>query len=191
MHHGLEVSTRALGAVIGTDACHHYAHGTSGVRVLAALDPLDGADVAHLAAATGLHRTTVRRRVDKLVEDGLAEEADGLVYLPHHLAADEGLRPDADQLEQVALARGTAGLGARRHKRHGDQRRSYRQWLTARTQHAVERRRSARPRLRLVPEGVVDESTGELRDTAWRGWIIDDPYRPTWPDDGSPEVVCG
>ncbi|MGD1220526.1 helix-turn-helix domain-containing protein [Streptomyces krungchingensis] len=191
VHTGPEVSTRALGAVMGSDACHHYAHGTSGARILAALDPLDGADVAHLAAATGLHRTTVRRRVDKLVEDGLAEEADGLVYLPRHLAADEGLRPDPDQLEQIALARGTAGLGERRRKRHGDQRSFYRQWLTARTQRAVERHRSARPRLRLVPEGVVDESTGELRDTAWRGWNIDDPYRPTWPDDGSPEAVCG
>ncbi|KOV63030.1 hypothetical protein ADL00_23525 [Streptomyces sp. AS58] len=191
VHTGLEVSTRALGAVMVADACHHYAHGTSGARILAALDPLDGADIAHLAAATGLHRTTVRRRVDKLVQDGLAEETDGLVYLPRHLAADEGLRPDLDQLEHVALARGTAGLGDRRRKRHSDQRRSNRHWLTARTQHAVERRRSARPPLRLVPEGVVDESTGELRDTAWRGWIIDDPYRPTWPDDGSPEAVCG
>ncbi|MDR3083891.1 MAG: hypothetical protein LBV60_23740, partial [Streptomyces sp.] len=61
---------------------------------------------------------------------------------------------------------------------------------------AVERRRSARPRLRLVPEGVVDESTGELRDTAWRGWIIDDPYRPTWPTppwsgDEAPEALYG
>ncbi|WP_030578405.1 helix-turn-helix domain-containing protein [Streptomyces anulatus] len=189
-HTEREVSTRALGSVMGTDACHHYAHGTSGARILAALDPLDGADVAHLAAATGLHRTTVRRRVDKLVEDGLAEEADGLVYLPRHLAGGEGLRPDPDQLEHVALTRGTADLGERRRKRHGDQRRRYRQWLTERTQYAVEQRRPARPRLRLVPEGVVDESTGELRDTAWRGWIIDDPYRPTWPDDGSPEAVC-
>jgi DNA-binding Lrp family transcriptional regulator len=72
---------------------------------------VDGADVAHLAAATGLHCTTVRRRVDKLVEDGVAEKADGLVHLPRHLAADEGLRPDPDQLEQVALARVAAGLG--------------------------------------------------------------------------------
>ncbi|MFF8289027.1 hypothetical protein ACF068_07295 [Streptomyces sp. NPDC016309] len=30
-----------------------------------------------------------------------------------------------------------------------------------------------------------DEITGELRDTVWRGWINDDPYRPTWPDDGT------
>ncbi len=191
MHTGVEVSTRALGTVMSTDACHHYAHGTSGARILAALDPLDGADVERLAAATGLHRTTVRRRVDKLVEDGLAEEADGLVYLPSRLAGDEGLRPDPDQLDQVALARGTAGLGERRRKRHRDQRRFYRQWLSERTQRAGERCRYARPRLRLVPEGVVDESTGELRDTAWRGWIIDDPYRPTWPDDGSPQAVCG
>ncbi|MFD8413992.1 MarR family transcriptional regulator [Streptomyces sp. NPDC059650] len=191
MHTGVEVSTRALGAVMSTDACHHYAHGTSGARILAALDPFDGADVAHLAAATGLHRTTVRRRVDKLVEDGLAEEADGLVYLPRHLASDDALCPDPDQLEHVALTRGTAGLGERRRKRHGDQRRFYRQWLTERTQRAFERRQSSRPRLRLVPEGIVDESTGELRDTSWRGWIIDDPYRPTWPDNGSPQAVCG
>ncbi|MEU4359949.1 hypothetical protein [Streptomyces virginiae] len=134
--------------------------------------------------------------MDKLVEDGLAEEADGLIYLPRHLAADEGLRPDADQLQQVALARGTAGLGERRRKRHSDQRRYYRDWLTARAKRSVERRRPGGVRLRLVPEDVVDETTGELRNTAWRGWIVDDPYHPTWPtppwsDDGAPEAVCG
>lgn len=90
------MSTLALGAVMATDACNHYAHGASGARILAALDPLDGAGVAHLAAATGLHRTTLRRRVDKLVEDSLAEEADGLVYRPRvpdplgHAAAFRG-----------------------------------------------------------------------------------------------------
>lgn len=191
VHTGQEVSTRALGTVMGTDACHHYAHGTSGARILAALDPLDGVEVAQLAAVTGLHRTTVRRRLDKLVEDGLAEEADGLVYLPRHLAGDGGLRPDPDQLQRVALERGTAGLGERRRKRHGDQRRYYREWLTARAQRIVERRQPGRARLRLVPEGVVDERTGELRDPAWQGWIVDDPYRPTWPDDVSPEAMCG
>lgn len=67
MHTRTGVSTRALGAVMSTDACHRYAHGTSGARILAALDPLHGADVARLAAATGLHRTTVRRCVDKRV----------------------------------------------------------------------------------------------------------------------------
>lgn len=193
---GREVSTRALGTVMGTDACHHYAHGTSGARILAALHPLDGLDIAHLAAVTGLHRTTVRRRVDKLVEDGLAEEADGLVYLPRHLAGDEGLHPNPDQLRQVALDRGTAGLGERRRKRHSDQRRYYREWLTARAQRAAKRRQPGRARLRLVPEGVVDQNTGELRDPAWQGWIVDDPYRPTWPTppwpgDTSPEAVCG
>ncbi|MFE0777018.1 MarR family transcriptional regulator [Streptomyces sp. NPDC058861] len=181
MHTGREVSTRALGSVMGTDACHHYAHGTSGARILAALDSLDGIDVAQLAAVTGLHRTTVRRRVDKLVQDGLAEEADGLVYLPRHLAGDAGLRPDPDQLQQVALDCGTAGMGERRRKRHRDQRRHYQEWLTARTQRTVECRRPGRTRLRLVPEGAVDETTGELQDPAWRGWIVDDPYHPTWP----------
>ncbi|MFE4663792.1 helix-turn-helix domain-containing protein [Streptomyces sp. NPDC056716] len=103
---------------MGSGACHHYAHGTSGARILTALDVLDGADVAHLAAAIGLHRTTVRRRVDKLVEDGLAEEADGRLCLPRHLAGDEGLRLDPDQLEHVARPRhrqsgGTAPKAAR------------------------------------------------------------------------------
>ncbi len=55
----------------------------------------------------------MRRRVDKLVEDELAEEVDGLVYLPRHLADGEGLRPDPHQLEPVALTRGTADLGER------------------------------------------------------------------------------
>lgn len=172
---------------MGLDICHHYAHGTSGARILAALKPLEGADVARLAAATGLHRTTVRRRVNKLLDDGLAEEADGLIYLPRHLAANEGLCPDPDHFEQVALAQGTAGLGERRRQRHSDQRRAYRDWLTARAQRTVERRRPDRPRLRLVPEGVVDQNTGELRDPTWHGWIVDDPYRPTWPDN-APEM---
>ncbi|MFJ2420241.1 hypothetical protein [Streptomyces brevispora] len=47
-----------------------------------------------------------------------------------------------------------------------------------------------------MPEGVVDETTGELRDAAWQGWIVDDPYYPTWPtppraDERLPEAVCG
>ncbi|MFG3350248.1 hypothetical protein ACGF1Z_34960 [Streptomyces sp. NPDC048018] len=107
--------------------------------------------------------------MDKRVEDGLAEQADG-VYLPRHLAGDAGLRPDADQLQEAGLDRGTAGLGERHRNWPGDQRRSYRELLTARAQRAVEHRRPGRASLlRLVPEGVVDENTGELRDPAWRG----------------------
>ncbi|MCM2431047.1 hypothetical protein [Streptomyces sp. RKAG337] len=182
--HTPSLSTRSLSTVMAHDAFHHFGHGVSGARLMACLDPLDGSDVPALALATGLHRTTVRRRLDKLLTDGLAEEADGLFYLPRHLAGvdGEGLRPDEEQLVRVAQERGTQGLGARRRQRHADQRAGYQLWLEHRARRSAENRRPARPPLRLVPEGVVDPVTGELLDAAWRGWDTSDPARPVWRD---------
>ncbi|WP_139140517.1 hypothetical protein [Streptomyces thermolilacinus] len=41
--------------------------------------------------------------MDKLVDDGLAEEADGLIYLHRHLAADESIRPYPERLQQGSM----------------------------------------------------------------------------------------
>ncbi|MGP3690992.1 helix-turn-helix domain-containing protein [Streptomyces sp. IBSNAI002] len=182
--HTPSLSTRSLDKVMAHDAFHHFGHGASGARLLACLDPLDGADVPALALASGLHRTTVRRRMNKLIADGLVEEADGLFYLPRHLAGlgGEGLQPDEEQLVRVAEERGTNGLGERRRQRHADQRAGYQRWLEHRARRSAENRRPARPPLRLVPEGAVDPVTGELLDDAWRGWDTSDPARPVWRD---------
>ncbi|MEV4505401.1 winged helix-turn-helix domain-containing protein [Streptomyces klenkii] len=71
---------RALAAVMGHDAFHHWAHSGSGARLLACLDPLEGKSKRELAEAVGLHPTTVKRRMDRLVEDSLAELTDNLYY---------------------------------------------------------------------------------------------------------------
>lgn len=180
--HTPSLSTRSLDKVMAHDAFHHFGHGASGARLLACLDPRDGADVRALALASGLHRTTVRRRLDKLLADGLVEEADGLFYQPRHLAGvgGEGLQPDDEHLVRVAEERGTNGLGERRRQRHADQRAGYQRWLEHRARRSAENRRPARPPLRLVPEGVVDPVTGELLDDAWQGWDTSDPARPVW-----------
>ncbi|MET9419022.1 winged helix-turn-helix domain-containing protein [Streptomyces klenkii] len=116
--------SRALAAVMGHDAFHHWAHGGSGAWLLSCLDPLDGESQRDLAEAVGLHRITVKWRMDRLVEDGLAELADDLYYLPRHLADHAGL--DADQEE---LERGSDGLGERRRQRHAQQRAAYQRYL--------------------------------------------------------------
>ncbi|MFE8950433.1 helix-turn-helix domain-containing protein [Streptomyces sp. NPDC007856] len=191
-------STRSLDAVMAEDAFHHYAHGSSGARLLACLDPVDGAEVAVLAAATGLHRTTVRRRLVKLAEDGFVEEADGRYYLARRLAGSEGagVQVEQEQLQQAAVRRGTQGLGERRRQRHRRERENYRLWQVFLQRRQAEDRRRARPPLRLVPEGVVDQATGELLDEAWRGWDLSDPARPAWLGEGAvpvrtvPEAVC-
>lgn len=82
LHNSPVRDSRALGRIMAHDAFHAYSHGTSGARVLACLDPLEGASVPALAGATGLHRTTVRRRLLELLGDHLVEEADDLYYLP-------------------------------------------------------------------------------------------------------------
>ncbi|GLW04291.1 winged helix-turn-helix domain-containing protein [Streptomyces lavendulae] len=189
MHNSPVRDSRALGRIMAHDAFHAYSHGTSGARVLACLDPMEGASVPALAAATGLHRTTVRRRLRELLDDHLVEEADDLYYLPRHLAGDAGLEPDEKQLGQVAHDRGTEGLGARRRQRHAAQREVYQRWLEERDRRSRENRRSDRPRLRLVPEGVLDATTGELVDQEWQGWDVSDPYHPIPRDDLHRTVV--
>lgn len=180
--HTPSLNTRSLAKVIAHDAFHHFDHDVSGARLMACLDPLEGSDVPALVLATGLHRTTVRWRLDKLLVDGLVEAADGLFYLLRHLAgvSGEGLWPDEEQLVRVAEERGTKGLGERCRQRHVDQRAVYQRWLEHWARRSAENRRHARPPLRLVPEGVVDPETGELLDEAWRGWDTSDPARPVW-----------
>ncbi|MET9324962.1 winged helix-turn-helix domain-containing protein [Streptomyces sp. NPDC003038] len=72
------------------DAFHARAHGTSAARLLSCLTALDGASTADLAEATGLHRTTVRRRLRALLDD-LVEAVDDLYYLPRRLESGASL----------------------------------------------------------------------------------------------------
>ncbi|MFE4514719.1 hypothetical protein ACFRMQ_11085 [Kitasatospora sp. NPDC056783] len=71
-------------------------------------------------------------------------------------------------------------MGERRRLRHVRERELYRAWVAERELRAVQNRRSDRPPLVLVPEGVVDPDTGELVDERWRGWDTSDPCRPVW-----------
>jgi DNA-binding transcriptional ArsR family regulator len=166
--------TRAIGSLMHHDAFHHHGHGLSGARILACLDPLDGLDVRALREATGLHRSTVTRRLRRLVDDGLACELDGYYYLASALAGPVRLHPDEDLLDDSAHQRGTSGRSHARRERHQAERAHYRHWLAERTLH--QRRR----RLALVPDGVVDQATGEILDERWRGWDLSDTRRPTF-----------
>ncbi|MFF9436768.1 hypothetical protein ACF1BP_23885 [Streptomyces sp. NPDC014735] len=168
--------TAALASVMAHDAFHHFAHGTSGARILACLDVTEGLEPAQLQQATSLHRTTVARRLDKLVADGLARECEGLYYLAPDLAGPVRLQPDDQVLAEAAEQQGTAGFGERRRARHARERANYQRWIAER----ATRTRPARPRPVLVPEGVVDPDTGELLDERWRGWDVRDRYRPVW-----------
>ncbi|MET8605743.1 hypothetical protein ABZV92_19590 [Streptomyces rubiginosohelvolus] len=168
--------TEALAELMGHDAFHRYAHGTSGARLLTCLDPVDGLDAAQLSRATGLHRTTVVRRLRGLVEDQLAIELDGKYLLAPALSTPGRLHADGQVLSETAERRGTAGLGERRRARHRRDRDNYRRWLAER----AELRHRRRPALELVPEGVLDPDTGELLDEAWAGWDVRDRARPVW-----------
>ncbi|MGW0599936.1 winged helix-turn-helix transcriptional regulator [Streptomyces sp. NPDC002776] len=170
------VDTVALASVMAHDACHHWAHGTSGARILACLDATEGLSRTQIQQATSLHRTTVARRMERLTADGLVHEREGLYYLAPEMSGHGRLTPDESLLAQAADQRGTEGLGARRARRHADERAAFERHLEERAQ----QRALARPRLRLVPEGVVDPVTGELLDERWHGWDLSDPHRPTW-----------
>ncbi|MET7679370.1 hypothetical protein [Streptomyces sp. NPDC005423] len=173
---GAAVDTVALASVMAHDACHHWAHGTSGARILACLDPVEGISRAQIQQATALHRTTVARRLERLAADGLANEREGLYYLAPELSGHVRLHPDEALLAHAADQRGTSGLAARRHHRHADERAAWERHLEERSLY----RTLHQPRLRLVPEGVLNPHTGELLDERWHGWDISDPHRPTW-----------
>ncbi|MDX5570945.1 hypothetical protein PYK79_57230, partial [Streptomyces sp. ID05-04B] len=175
---GTAVDTAALASVMAHDACHHWAHGTSGARILACLDPAEGLAAAQIRDATALHRTTVARRLERLTADGLVLEREGLYYLAPELAGHVRLHPDEALLTRAADRRGTTGLTARRRHRHAHERAVYERYLEERAQH----RAGPGPRLRLVPEGVLNPDTGELLDERWHGWDLSDPHRPTWHD---------
>ncbi|WP_141658561.1 helix-turn-helix domain-containing protein [Streptomyces mutabilis] len=158
------------------EAFHHYSHGTSGARILACLDITEGLSPAHLKQATALHRTTVARRLDKLVADDLVRESEGLYYLVRGLAGPAPLQPDERLLDRAAEQQGTTGLGVRRRQRHARNRANYQRWISER----ATRPRPVRPYPVLVPEGAIDPDTGELLDEGWRGWDTSAPFRPTW-----------
>lgn len=164
--------TRGLARLAGHDAFHRYGHGTNGARLLTLLEEEEGRSKKALQAGTGLHRTTVGRRLRALVDDGLVQELDGLFYLVPALAGPAGVMPDQEVLQQVAEARGTGGAGQRRRKRHIRERLNYRRWRAER------RARRVDAVLRLVPAGAVNMETGEITDPEWEGWDVSDPYRP-------------
>ncbi|MER6232552.1 MarR family winged helix-turn-helix transcriptional regulator [Streptomyces sp. NPDC001616] len=168
----VHTDTRALVRLAGHDAFHRYGHGTNGARLLTLLEAGEGKTAVELREATGLHRTTVGRRLKALVADGLVEELEGLFYLAPSLTGPAGVLPDATVLEGAAQERGTAGAGARRKARHSRERLNYRRWRAER------RARRMDVALRLVPVGAVDVETGEITDPGWEGWDVSDPYRP-------------
>ncbi|WP_070014747.1 hypothetical protein [Streptomyces nanshensis] len=176
----LHTDTASLAAVMAHDAFHRYAHGTSGARLLACLDAVDGRSAEELRTATGLHRTTVGRKLRAMAADGLVTELEGLYYLAAELAGEVAVHPHEATLQAAATQRGTAGAGQRRRRRHQRERAAFQRWWAERQV----RRRAARPRPVLVPAGVVDPSTGEVLDRRWRGWDVSDPARPVWRDDG-------
>ncbi|NUP19853.1 MAG: winged helix-turn-helix domain-containing protein [Streptomyces sp.] len=190
---GAGVDTVALASVMAHDACHHWAHGTSGARILACLDATEGASTAQLVAATSLHRTTVTRRLQRLTADGLVHEREGLYYLAPKLSGHVRLQPDEALLAAAADRRATTGRGARRRERHARERALFERHLEER---ARLRAAGPRPRLRLIPEGVLDPHTGELLDERWHGWDLSDPLHPTWhghtpqPWRGPPDTAC-
>ncbi|MFF6829890.1 MarR family transcriptional regulator [Streptomyces longwoodensis] len=168
--------TRAIGSLMHHDAFHHHGHGLSGARILACLDPLDGLDVRALREATGLHRSTIQRRLARLVADGLVAELEGRYYLASALAGPARLHPEEELLNDSARRRATRGRGRARRERHQVERARYQRWLEER-----QRRRNCRRALVLVPEGVVDPATGEVHDERWRGWDLSDTRHPTFP----------
>lgn len=168
----VHTDTRALVRLAGHDAFHRYGHGTNGARLLTLLEEEEGKSQKELQAATGLHRTTVGRRLRALVKDGLVEEVEGLFYLVPALAGPAGVMPDEVVLQEAAEARGTAGAGARRRARHVRERLNYRRWRAERRAKRVD------VVMRLVPVGAVDVETGEIIDPEWEGWDVSDPYRP-------------
>ncbi|TQE35456.1 winged helix-turn-helix domain-containing protein [Streptomyces ipomoeae] len=189
---GAGVDTVALASVMAHDACHHWAHGASGARILACLDATEGASVARIAQATSLHRTTVARRLSRLTTDGLVHEREGLFRLAPELAGTVRIQPDEALLKAAADKRGTTGLTARRRERHARERALFERYLADRAHD----RAGPRPRPRLVPEGVLDPHTGELLDERWGGWDLSDPLHPTWHGSapqawrGPPATVC-
>jgi hypothetical protein len=179
--------TVALGELMGHDAFHRYGHGTSGGRLLTCLDLVDGLSALQLSRATGLHRTTVDRRMTQLVNDHLAVKLEGLYYLAPSLGVPGRLHADEEVLAEAAERRGSTGLGRRRRARHRRERDNYRRWLAER----AEQRRRPRPVPELVPEGVVDPDTGELLDEAWQGWDVRDRTRPVWLQPPRSDAVTG
>ncbi|MFJ9855840.1 winged helix-turn-helix domain-containing protein [Streptomyces sp. NPDC101150] len=167
--------TRRLHSLMAHDAFHAWAHGTSGARLLATLDQTDGTTTRQLALATGLHPSTVRRRMSALVKDNLARQTEGLYYLVHHVHT----REETHILTTAAINQGTSGHGAKRQLRHARDRDQYAKWRA----HRAENRHADRARLKLVPEGTVNPETGELTDLRWQGWDVSDPAHPTWADD--------
>lgn len=140
--------------VLDIDAWHAWGLGTSGRRVWqATLDPDSPPTVAGIAAATGLHRRTVRRRLDQLTVHGL---------VGRHGDRYTG-RLDVD-LDQVAEHVGTTGRGAKRKALHSAQREQHRRRVEAWRQAHRTGHGPPRPQREVLADvtWLVDPDTGEL-----------------------------
>ncbi|WP_404949110.1 helix-turn-helix domain-containing protein [Streptomyces sp. ARC14] len=168
----LHNDTRSLARIANHDAFHRYGHGTTGARLLACLELAEGKSAEVLRQELAVHRTTVSRRLTLLVADGLVVELEGLYYLAKPLAGPSGVQRAVETLDAAAELRGTAGAGEKRRQQYVRDRLNYKRWK------ADMRRRRQQERLRLVPEGAVDELTGEIMDPEWEGWDVSDPFRP-------------
>ncbi|MEU2516091.1 hypothetical protein [Streptomyces syringium] len=100
---------RALPAVMGHYAFDHWAHPGSGDRPAVLPGPPGG---EKQAGAVGLHHTTVKRCMDRLVEDGVDELTDSLYYLSRNLADEAGAGGGPGGVWRVAQERGAEGLGS-------------------------------------------------------------------------------
>lgn len=94
------------------DAFHYHALGKTGQLILEVLLRADGETVHHpeIAAATGIHPGTIRRKLSEMARLGL-------VASPRR-GWWQGLGVDAETLDLVASELGTSGAGARRKHWH-------------------------------------------------------------------------
>lgn len=69
-----------------------------------------------------MHRTTVRRKLERMAADGMVVLAAALVCLPPALAGRVGVQADEDVLARVAQVRGTTERGEQRRQAHARQR---------------------------------------------------------------------
>ncbi|AEY85333.1 transposase [Streptomyces hygroscopicus subsp. jinggangensis 5008] len=72
------------------------------LTALPVLDATDGLSSAQLQQANRLHRTTVARRLDKLVAHGLAIDCEGLYYNHHRCHTALGGRPPISRVNNAA-----------------------------------------------------------------------------------------
>lgn len=192
--------TRIVKALMTSDAFSHAAMGKAGLRLLASMQLGEGVSMGELSEQTGLHVSTVYRRVERLIVGGFARRLDGLLYLHPDLGElaeqpdlDRAARGDvgqeaaqlepevvelAERLVRTAQSHGTHGTGARRAWRHQQERRARSAALSRLSEHRAADTTPAQ----LVPAEHIDPDTG-MGVGPMAGWDCSDPFRPIWRDD--------